>query len=147
MHFLGQKAEGEKQERILLFPINTADSSRRAFCFKSGLFVFFHLQNFALKIYTSLFKNQTRSAKKKPIQNPEKRPEREVSHSRTPAQSPCFPLSSITCCTQLQAISPPLHPPQAECEAPCSPSSHTGLLLPLATLCRAQLAPAFKIKF
>lgn len=35
------------------------------------MFVFFHLQNFALKIYTSLFKNQTRSAKKKPIQNPE----------------------------------------------------------------------------
>lgn len=85
MHFLGQKAEGEKQERTLLFPINTADSSRRAFCFKSGLFVFFHLQNFALKIYTSLFKNQTRSAKKKPIQNPEKRPERAVRHSRTPA--------------------------------------------------------------
>jgi len=54
-------------------------------------FCFLPFTEFALKIYTSLFKNQTRSAKKKknqkqkPIQNPEKRPEREVRHSRTSA--------------------------------------------------------------
>lgn len=45
-----------------LFPINTADLSRRALFF---YFCFLPFTEFALKIYTSLFKNQTRSAKKK----------------------------------------------------------------------------------
>lgn len=72
------------RKELFLFSINTADLSRRAF-----FNCFLPCAEFALKIYTSLFKNQICKEKtnkqKTPIQNPEKRPEREVRHSRTSA--------------------------------------------------------------
>lgn len=137
--FLGSKDRGAGSGKNSLFPINTADSSRRASRFKC-LFVFFHLQNFALKIYTSLFKNQTRSAKKKPIQNPE-----ETGKGSKTAESQHKDLASPS--PLLLAVPSSethhLHCPSRECEAPCSPLSHTCFLLPLASQCRAQLASAF----
>lgn len=134
--FLGSKDRGAGSGKNSLFPINTADYSRRASC----LNVFFHLQNFALKIYTSLFKNQTRSAKKKPIQNPEETGKgsktAESQHKDLASPSPLLPAVPSSETHHLRC-------PSHECEAPCSSLYLTCCLPPLATQCRAQLASAF----
>lgn len=138
--FLGSKGRGAASGKNSLFPINTADSSRRASHFKC-LFVFFHLQNFALKIYTSLFKNQTRSAKKKPIQNPEETRKGSKTQQNPSIKTLLPPLLYCSLCPALRHLT--FAAPSQKCKAPCSSPSHTCLVLPLASRCRAQLASAF----
>lgn len=135
------KRHGLRKELFISHKYSRFLRAGRFFNFFFPPICFLPFTEFALKIYTSLFSNQTRSAKeknktKKP--NPYKtlkRPEREVRHSRTPAQRPRFPLSSATHC-------PPAPSPLSPFAAPkISQILSTCCKFPSSSRAGAQLAP------